>query len=75
MLQAKHNWDKFKPEEIVYTIVKDVICSACGGGYIKLFPPGLEPTRIDGDTEYNIMFGVSILVLFVNHMLMYTFKA
>ncbi len=30
----------------------------CGGGYIKLYPPGLDPSRFDSDTEYNIMFGV-----------------
>lgn len=29
----------------------------CGGGYVKLFPDGLDQTDMHGDSEYNIMFG------------------
>ncbi|KNC81733.1 calreticulin [Sphaeroforma arctica JP610] len=32
----------------------------CGGGYIKLYPSGLEQTQLDGETPYNIMFGPDI---------------
>lgn len=33
----------------------------CGGGYLKLFKE-LEPKELNGDSEYNIMFGnISIL--------------
>jgi len=29
----------------------------CGGGYIKLGPAGLDQTKFEGETPYNIMFG------------------
>lgn len=29
----------------------------CGGGYIKLFPSGLNQEDMHGDSVYNIMFG------------------
>lgn len=29
----------------------------CGGGYVKLFPSGLDQKDMHGDSEYNIMFG------------------
>jgi len=32
----------------------------CGGGYIKMFPAGLDQEKLDGDSEYNIMFGPDI---------------
>uniref|UniRef100_A0A8D0JRS8 Calreticulin n=2 Tax=Sus scrofa TaxID=9823 RepID=A0A8D0JRS8_PIG len=32
----------------------------CGGGYVKLFPDGLDQTDMHGDSEYNIMFGPDI---------------
>jgi len=32
----------------------------CGGGYLKLFPSGVDLTKFSGDTEYNIMFGPDI---------------
>ena len=32
----------------------------CGGGYVKLFPAGLDQTDMHGDSEYNIMFGPDI---------------
>uniref|UniRef100_A0A8C6BEU8 Calreticulin n=1 Tax=Monodon monoceros TaxID=40151 RepID=A0A8C6BEU8_MONMO len=32
----------------------------CGGGYLKLFPDGLDQRDMRGDSEYNIMFGPDI---------------
>jgi len=32
----------------------------CGGGYVKLFPSGLDQTDMHGDSVYNIMFGPDI---------------
>jgi len=32
----------------------------CGGGYLKLFPAGLDQEHMHGDSEYNIMFGPDI---------------
>lgn len=32
----------------------------CGGGYIKLFPSSLDPAKMTGDSDYNIMFGPDI---------------
>ncbi|CAG8536145.1 10203_t:CDS:2 [Ambispora gerdemannii] len=32
----------------------------CGGGYIKLLPPGFNQSDFRGDSEYNIMFGPDI---------------
>jgi calreticulin len=32
----------------------------CGGGYIKVFPKGLEGKKLDGDSKYSIMFGPDI---------------
>ncbi|KAJ1731539.1 hypothetical protein LPJ72_003884 [Coemansia sp. Benny D160-2] len=32
----------------------------CGGAYLKLLPPTLEPEKFDGDSEYEIMFGPDI---------------
>ncbi|KAL6070802.1 Calreticulin [Balamuthia mandrillaris] len=32
----------------------------CGGGYIKLLPPGFDQTNFKGDTAYNIMFGPDV---------------
>jgi len=32
----------------------------CGGGYIKLLPPGLDQDDFNGDSKYNIMFGPDI---------------
>jgi calreticulin len=29
----------------------------CGGGYVKVFPAGLDQTQMSGDSAYNIMFG------------------
>lgn len=32
----------------------------CGGGYIKIFPAGLDQATFNGDSDYNIMFGPDI---------------
>lgn len=32
----------------------------CGGGYIKVFPSGLDQKQMTGDSDYNIMFGPDI---------------
>jgi len=32
----------------------------CGGGYIKLLPKGLDQSKFNGDSDYNIMFGPDI---------------
>jgi len=32
----------------------------CGGGYIKLFPSTLEPSKMNGDSPYHVMFGPDI---------------
>merc|ERR1719361_2320310 len=32
----------------------------CGGGYIKLFPAGLDQEHFTGDSDYSIMFGPDV---------------
>jgi len=32
----------------------------CGGGYLKVLPPGLEPKKFEGESPYNWMFGPDI---------------
>ena len=32
----------------------------CGGGYIKLFPSGLDREKMNGDSPYHVMFGPDI---------------
>jgi calreticulin len=32
----------------------------CGGGYVKILPPGLDLEKLTGDSKYNIMFGPDI---------------
>jgi len=32
----------------------------CGGGYLKILPPGLDQTQFQGESPYNIMFGPDI---------------
>jgi len=41
---------------IQYTVKFDQILD-CGGAYIKLLPPGLDQSKFEGDSAYNIMFG------------------
>lgn len=32
----------------------------CGGGYVKVLPPGLDLAKLNGESQYNIMFGPDI---------------
>jgi calreticulin len=32
----------------------------CGGGYVKIFPSSLDQAKMEGDSQYNIMFGPDI---------------
>jgi calreticulin len=32
----------------------------CGGGYVKLLPPGVDAENLNGETSYTIMFGPDI---------------
>jgi len=32
----------------------------CGGAYIKLLPPGLDQTKFEGESPYNVMFGPDV---------------
>ncbi|KAJ2663774.1 hypothetical protein IW148_002332 [Coemansia sp. RSA 1199] len=32
----------------------------CGGAYLKLLPPTLDPAKFDGESEYEVMFGPDI---------------
>jgi calreticulin len=32
----------------------------CGGGYVKVFPAGLDQEHMTGESEYNIMFGPDV---------------
>lgn len=32
----------------------------CGGGYVKVLPPGQDLSKLDGESKYNIMFGPDI---------------
>ncbi|KAK9729634.1 Calreticulin-1 [Basidiobolus ranarum] len=32
----------------------------CGGGYLKVLPPGVDLEKFDGETKYNVMFGPDI---------------
>jgi len=45
---------------IVQYSVKHAQKIDCGGGYLKLFPPGLDQKKMEGESKYNIMFGPDI---------------
>lgn len=32
----------------------------CGGGYVKVFPAGLDQEKLNGDSVYNVMFGPDV---------------
>jgi len=32
----------------------------CGGGYVKILPPGYDAAKLNGESKYNIMFGPDI---------------
>ena len=53
-------FDKFSNKDktlVVQFSVKHEQSIDCGGGYVKLFPSSLDPKKMTGDSEYNIMFG------------------
>jgi calreticulin len=45
---------------IVQYVVKHEQDIDCGGGYVKIFPSTLDPTKMEGESPYNIMFGPDI---------------
>eukprot|EP00743_Colponemidia_sp_Colp-15_P000318 GILK01000369.1.p1 GENE.GILK01000369.1~~GILK01000369.1.p1 ORF type:complete len:399 (+),score=108.63 GILK01000369.1:41-1237(+) len=56
-------FDSFSNEDktlVVQYTVKHPQNIDCGGGYLKLMPPGADLKNFGGDTEYNIMFGPDI---------------
>lgn len=42
---------------VVQFTVKHEQSIDCGGGYIKVFPSSLNQAQMEGESEYNIMFG------------------
>jgi len=61
--QISAKFDKFsnKGKDLViqYSVKFDQVID-CGGAYIKLLPPGLDQTKFEGDSAYNIMFGPDV---------------
>lgn len=56
-------FDEFSNEGkslVVQFSVKHAQKIDCGGGYIKVFPAGLDQSALSGDSEYAIMFGPDI---------------
>lgn len=56
-------FDKFsnKGKDLVLQyIVKHEQNIDCGGGYVKVFPSSLNQKSLNGDSEYNIMFGPDV---------------
>jgi calreticulin len=45
---------------VVQFSVKNTQKIDCGGGYLKLFPAGLDQEHMTGDSNYNIMFGPDV---------------
>lgn len=45
---------------VVQFTVKHEQTIDCGGGYVKIFPSGLDQADMHGDSVYNIMFGPDI---------------
>ncbi|CAK8689641.1 unnamed protein product [Clavelina lepadiformis] len=57
------SFDKFSNKDktlVVQFSIKHEQSIDCGGGYVKLFPSTVEPEKMTGDSEYNIMFGPDI---------------
>jgi len=44
---------------IQYSVKFDQVID-CGGAYIKLLPPGLDQSKFEGDSPYNVMFGPDV---------------
>jgi calreticulin len=50
-----------KGEDLVIQFsVKNTQKIDCGGGYVKVFPAGLDQEHMTGDSDYNIMFGPDV---------------
>jgi calreticulin len=45
---------------VVQFSVKNTQKIDCGGGYLKLFPAGLDQEHMTGESNYNIMFGPDV---------------
>ncbi len=51
--------NKNKPLVLQFSVRHEQLID-CGGAYIKLFPAGLDQTKLGKDSEYSIMFGPDI---------------
>jgi len=51
--------NKGKDLVIQYSVKFDQVID-CGGAYLKLLPPGLDQSKFEGDSAYNIMFGPDV---------------
>jgi len=51
--------NKDKDLVLQYTVKFDQAID-CGGAYIKLLPPGLDQSKFEGDSAYNVMFGPDV---------------
>jgi len=50
-----------KGEDLVIQFsVKNTQNLDCGGGYVKVFPAGLDQEHMTGESDYNIMFGPDV---------------
>jgi len=50
-----------KGEDLVIQFsVKNTQHIDCGGGYLKVFPAGLDQKHMTGDSDYNVMFGPDV---------------
>jgi calreticulin len=47
-------------ELVIQFSVKHTQKIDCGGGYVKVFPAGLDQEHMTGESEYNIMFGPDV---------------
>jgi len=54
------NFNNKDKDLIVQFSVKHEQNIDCGGGYIKILPPSIDPKEFHGETPYNIMFGSDI---------------
>ncbi|KAJ3023765.1 hypothetical protein HKX48_001293 [Thoreauomyces humboldtii] len=43
-----------------YSVKFEKGATNCAGGYVKVFPKSIEPTKMDGSTPYDFMFGPDI---------------
>jgi calreticulin len=60
-LSAKFDsFDNTGKKLIIQFLVKHEQNIDCGGGYVKLFPIGLDQGAMSGDSEYFVMFGPDI---------------